>query len=632
MLYSSYTNDDGWYLFKENRSKTKLPLGILYQCPSGKGKEKGTSCVKRGKCLEIDGHAAMEGPFCGVCRKGYAKGDADELCRKCRSVGVSLFLVFTDQMVVFIVSLGLSLGQYLKNPKATPHGSAVVLRQFVNYVQLTTVVFPVTRLSSVGDAIIEASAILQYCFASRPPKASSVAAHCLVAWIAPSMESYKVWIVAGFFFTPAWILFDIAFYLFVKCLCTMCRLPWKPQMTHLITGITANLFIVQPRLTQVFLLPFQCTFLDASRLRLQTDILCKSSDINKWQSIAMLGLFCVSFGIPMCLVLFLRRYKSQGKLFSEECVKMFGFVFQGLRPEYYYFECINMVRKVIYQAASSVPWFVPSNQDEELRNAMISMSMVIVTIVFLALDLRCKPYDNRNYSIFAKIESSMLWAIFISCLGQVWHQQTEETWVIQASPNRAKYRHFRDFLVTTIVILFHVRFFAFMLWGLFGRMFRSHHWCAVKLLGGTDEVQILHGGFEFTGLNSRAQKNMAETIRDTTMQQFRDGHFEFEEIEAAMQRVCVQALYQRKRDEFADENLITGLLLGLKKVTPLPEKLSGWLYERVCRSVKTSDTEGAIELKRKWNGFGIHFIHATEKISNSQRGKCSRSRICTWRP
>merc|ERR1719487_3125400 len=116
--------------------------------------------------------------------------------------------------------------------------------------------------------------------------------------------------------------------------------------------------------------------------------------------ISLAGLLCFSIGIPLGLMAVLYSRKRAGKLASKECVLMYGFLFQGFVPRYYYFEAVHMVRKVIFQIVAELPWLrraeVASHEDDKnTQNAMTCLSIGILALMFQYLGLVCKPYDHR---------------------------------------------------------------------------------------------------------------------------------------------------------------------------------------------------------------------------------------------
>jgi len=167
----------------------------------------GEACLARDRCYSEDGKVTMEGPFCGTCKNGFGKGESTGLCTKCPSEGKSWGLAFSSQIILFVVTAVLCIIQFMKDPRVISPTSAVVLRQFLNYIHLSTVVYPVATLSTFADNLFEALGGMQYLAGARSPISAAIGAECYLQYVAPDVESYKMWVVAGVCLVPFWVWF-----------------------------------------------------------------------------------------------------------------------------------------------------------------------------------------------------------------------------------------------------------------------------------------------------------------------------------------------------------------------------------------------------------------------------------------
>ncbi|CAI2367995.1 unnamed protein product [Moneuplotes crassus] len=166
-------------------------------------------------------------------------------------------------------------------------------------------------------------------------------------------------------------------------------------------GITVTviclLFLIHPTLTNLSLTMFQCTNVgdELSRMTIDMEIECFSSEHFKW---------AFSFGLPMLvvwvfalpaivLIILIKERKNLERLYVR---RYFLVLYQGLKPQAFYWEFINTLRKIL------IPLF----------NVLLSRSsrfyQVVVAIIILLFIFRLqqyiKPYkleENNQIEILA---------------------------------------------------------------------------------------------------------------------------------------------------------------------------------------------------------------------------------------
>eukprot|EP00933_Yihiella_yeosuensis_P028154 TRINITY_DN21958_c0_g1_i1.p1 TRINITY_DN21958_c0_g1~~TRINITY_DN21958_c0_g1_i1.p1 ORF type:complete len:173 (+),score=18.98 TRINITY_DN21958_c0_g1_i1:39-521(+) len=149
-----------------------------------------------------------------------------------------------------------------------------------------------------------------------------------------------------------------------------------------------------------------------------------------WRTTSVLAIIFICFGFPLALYLTLRYYYSTKKLFKDpEIASMFGFCTQGFEPQFYYFESVYILRKVVYCLATRLPDFV--SEDPMASARMESCTLIIVTIVFAILDNTFRPYDNRGYGALDKMETSASQAVVVTAILQTWVLLSQDTAVAQ---------------------------------------------------------------------------------------------------------------------------------------------------------------------------------------------------------
>merc|ERR1719440_1380270 len=89
----------------------------------------------------------MEGPFCGKCLPGYAKSKAAELCEKCPSSTVTIVFVLVQVAMIAMFSTAIYVMVLITDLTKPRNITAVILKQLLNYLSMSTVVFQATNLN-----------------------------------------------------------------------------------------------------------------------------------------------------------------------------------------------------------------------------------------------------------------------------------------------------------------------------------------------------------------------------------------------------------------------------------------------------------------------------------------------------
>jgi len=235
----------------------------------------------------------------------------------------------------------------------------------------------------------------------------------------------------------------------------------------------------------------------------------------------------------------------------------------------------------MFYIAAFMPWLSPGDEDVTTKKALTSMSLLLLTMLFLALHLRCRPYDFREYHILHRVESQMLWAFLITCLIQTFVYMSSQAWVFsEASENHESNKAVRDSVCSAVVIVVHLRFFLHVLFGFFGASIRR-----LPLLGwiqnwvgfGVELTFLQNSIGENTGVNvghldDNSRLYLAETFGVLAGKQLRHEYFGYSEFNDLLRRAAVEAFYHKDRKRFEDS--IPWLDRAIhKKVMTLPDNL-----------------------------------------------------------
>ncbi|CAK9022384.1 unnamed protein product [Durusdinium trenchii] len=471
---------------------------------------------------------------------GFAKptGKPLDLCRKCGSrtanvVGVSLQLLTVVGMASFLMIVN-ALSDYSK-PKNI---LSIILKQFFNYIQMAFAV-----LSTGGDHGLYGGLSLVQAFdlgqdylglnsAAWVPEASA----CLIQDLFPSWEIHKVYTVIGLAWFPGTALVSMLVYLFVKL---VRRLLKKSDIDtrHLKTWMMINFFLYVPRVNRLLMVNFKCQQYDTSRLTLNPQVLCWSNDHAVWQTISWGGVLVFSCGGPLFLYLILRRLQKNQLLSSWRSLRTYGFLFAGFEPDFYYFECIYMFRKICFELVMTIPGM--TSEDEAILGRINNSSVAFVASIFFALHMACQPYDNRDYFILDRIETASLRAILVTAFLQLWCLDTNEADGIK---HNEWLRQGRNLVGTVVILLFHLRFYWLFFYGMARRRVQQ---CMAACRGRTwahGTCVFVPDGIQLRNLNEKEEQllsSMIAQIFETHVQV--KGKIAYDNWAGSLQALCLEA-------------------------------------------------------------------------------------------
>jgi len=511
-LYSGYSSKEGYYLLPSDEvaefwsdSEIDLVLGNLYKCPHGNG----LACEGYNKCIQHDGddRPAMEGPLCGTCAEGYARSDAFTVCGKCPSVGKAILHSMTNIILLGATAIGLGMLVATADPKEVKGKASVIFKIFMNYLHLSMVVLPITMSgnSLLADHFVELLELPQYLFGSKGVSSSGLAADCLLQYMIPGLEAYQLTTLLGLFIIPMWLLFDVVVFGIMRLL----KRKKPPGGDFLLIIVVVNVFVVYPRAIQLLLVPMECRYFDKGRLMYDLSVACDEEEHNLWFAIGAVGFVIYALGTPFFTFMLLRRYSIQRQLCEPRVIRMLGFLYKGFEPRFYYFECVFMLRKVLFQACVLMPGL--GAVSTFTHSAIQSCCLLMMSIMFLGLHLMCKPYDNRDLQLFDRAEMAMLWATVVSCLMKTWQFVTMYAWAFDMSEN---YTKARDLVCLLVVMAFHFRFYFVCVWAFIGKPVTEHKRC--KCLAPRQTVTVLKDqmGLDTKDLDAAHKEFLLQTLQE----------------------------------------------------------------------------------------------------------------------
>lgn len=210
-----------------------------------------------------------------------------------------------------------------------------------------------------------------------------------------------------------------------------------------------SLFVMYPVVVKMLLEGLTCRELDIVRLKRDLDVECKVGTSLSLMSFA--GLFLYAVGVPLAIYMSLRQV--QGSLLSYETRRMCGFLYNGFEPRCCYFEAVYMLRKSTLLVFAVIP----------ILHVRL-VAMLSASFLFLAVHIRCKPHDHRDYFVLGKLESASLMAVIATSGLKLF-------WIIRGELEEGDFRRvisgpiIDDALVTACSVM-HAFVWWFALWGL----------------------------------------------------------------------------------------------------------------------------------------------------------------------
>ncbi|CAI2379704.1 unnamed protein product [Moneuplotes crassus] len=298
-------------------------------------------------------------------------------CRKCpnpimnaiRVAGLSL-LVFTFFMVLIVVNVR----------KTEESELSVLLRILANYLQLIT--------TSMSMSITYPDSLISFTVPIRVFGGSSEAFLSFDCFatdyeIKGPFESNAVLKLFLLFLLPI-ALFCIVALIWI-CLYYI-RKRLVPNLTrNLIISFISIVFLLHPRLTQQSINIFRCLKTDSDKYmsRFDPNIECYSSKHLKYCFFLALPILIVwVVGMPLAALVLLIKSRSKSK--DNKVKQYFIIIYQGLKPECFYWEFINTLRKILVLCCLLMP------------HKFKILLAVFILVATGRLQQSLKPYKNTQ--------------------------------------------------------------------------------------------------------------------------------------------------------------------------------------------------------------------------------------------
>ncbi|CDW83870.1 UNKNOWN [Stylonychia lemnae] len=197
--------------------------------------------------------------------------------------------------------------------------------------------------------------------------------------------------------------------------------PAVIMQRQIIVASIVVLYSLHPTISRMSSSLFFCMELDQNEYWLQSDlqIRCWSSDHIKWSlGIGLSSLLIWTLGIPLAGYIYLTKNKKN--LGDKKFFGKFRMMYQGLKPDCYYWEFANILRKTFLVLVN-----VFLNLYPNIFKALISL---IVLAAYLSLQEKLNPYKNP---VFNNLERRELITSLITFFGALFFVSSEISDLIQ---------------------------------------------------------------------------------------------------------------------------------------------------------------------------------------------------------
>ena len=276
---------------------------------------------------------------------------------------------------------------YINIKKNKESQQSILLRIIANYLQLLTAAMSFNL--RFPDAITDA-----FEPARRIGSSSEVflSFDCFVSdtdtlMFAPSNSIFKMLLTAIlpiFLILMSLLIWMLAWICFRKCI--------KDIKRNIVITAICIIYLLHPMLTKVGLEIFQCVMIDENEFRVKIDIemKCYSSDHMFWSLVLGVPILAVySIGCPT--LLFIILYRNRKRLNTPRMKKYYLMMYQGLKPEVFYWEIVNTARKVIMIVINVSMSTIPV--------VYTASTTVIALVIFIRIQITLQPYKLESNNL-----------------------------------------------------------------------------------------------------------------------------------------------------------------------------------------------------------------------------------------
>eukprot|EP00347_Sterkiella_histriomuscorum_P005230 403357394 len=168
-------------------------------------------------------------------------------------------------------------------------------------------------------------------------------------------------------------------------------IEWTIIMTVIV------IYFTHPTVTRTIINIFYCLEIDSGQYWLQSDLSVKCWEGDHKSLSLVIGLpFLLFYVICLPILTFIYLYKKRKLIFTEEYKNKFKTLCSGLKPEFYYWEFVNIFRKTFLVSLN-----VFLQTEISIFKAMLSL---LVLGIIYRLQVRLQPYEKQAINELEKRE------------------------------------------------------------------------------------------------------------------------------------------------------------------------------------------------------------------------------------
>ena len=169
------------------------------------------------------------------------------------------------------------------------------------------------------------------------------------------------------------------------------------------------LFFAYPLVTNVAFAAFPCYDLDSgSWLRADVAIKCGSAEHTEAMSLAVVAILLYPIGLLLTsFILLLRAREAIRSKETTPLSKAIAFLWREFKPEYFWWECIELLKRVVLVGLMQLAWY------GEVLQVLLG---TLLAVSFLLFQLISLPYADPSINFVASISSYCLVVFFLMCV------------------------------------------------------------------------------------------------------------------------------------------------------------------------------------------------------------------------
>jgi hypothetical protein len=168
-------------------------------------------------------------------------------------------------------------------------------------------------------------------------------------------------------------------------------------------------FLLYPGLTSTIFEAFACRQIgaDISVLHVDYSIDCSSPEYTMLYIVSVLFMMLWPIGVPFGLWLAMYKVRMAIASQDEEIIEKFGFVLEDYKTEYWYWEVVELSRKLILSGLISL-----------VNRGSIAQTVLatLISFFFFAFTVRAQPYNSTRLNMLKVFSEFQMFGVLLICV------------------------------------------------------------------------------------------------------------------------------------------------------------------------------------------------------------------------